>query len=79
MTFSFFYIDPENNNKKSTEDREASPEADDAHQDLTKLSPATSFSSLYTSEKFYSDAESDEEYKDPLPDYYTSKPYYRVN
>lgn len=42
------------------------------------LSRAESLGSLYTSEKFYSDAESDDEYKDPLPDYPQHKQYQQV-
>ena len=45
------------------------------------MSPAASYSSLYASDKFYSDAESDDEYKDPidLPDLHPqSKSYYKV-
>lgn len=45
-----------------------------------KVSPAPSVSSLYTSDKFYSDAESDDEYKDPLPDYHPfPKSHYHVS
>jgi len=43
------------------------------------LSRAESLGSLYTSEKFYSDAESDDEYKDPLPDYPQHKQYQQVS
>lgn len=46
---------------------------------VANLSPATSSASLYASEKFYSDAESDDDYKDPLPDFYPqSKSFHQV-
>ncbi|EFX71551.1 hypothetical protein DAPPUDRAFT_308844 [Daphnia pulex] len=55
-------LETENNNKPLRVEEEEEP--------VTTLSPATSSTSLYASEKFYSDAESDDEYKDPLPDVY---------
>lgn len=43
------------------------------------VSSAESTSSLYASEKFYSDQESDDEYKDPISDSFTqSKSYFVV-
>ncbi|XP_046637066.1 acyl-CoA-binding domain-containing protein 5-like [Daphnia pulicaria] len=54
-------LETENNNK---------PLRIEEEEPVTTLSPATSSTSLYASEKFYSDAESDDEYKDPLPDVY---------
>lgn len=68
-------LETENNsNKAIAEDEDAVEVAA-----VTSLSPATSSASLYASEKFYSDAESDDDYKDPLPDLYPqSKSLYQV-
>jgi hypothetical protein len=63
-------LETENNNK---------PLRIEEEEPVTTLSPATSSTSLYASEKFYSDAESDDEYKDPLPDVYPqSKSFHSV-
>jgi len=63
-------LETENNNKPLRVEEE---------EPVTTLSPATSSTSLYASEKFYSDAESDDEYKDPLPDVYPqSKSFHSV-
>lgn len=37
------------------------------------ISPASSLVSLYSSDRFYSDAESDDEYKDPVAEQYHSQ------
>lgn len=64
-------LETENNNKPVVvEEEDESVEEEGEPVLVTTLSPATSSASLYASEKFYSDAESDDEYKDPLPDFY---------
>ena len=59
---------------------EEEEEEDEEQTAVASVSPAASLASLYTSEKFYSDAESDDDYKDPLPDFYPqSKSYHSVS
>ena len=66
-------LETENNNKPVIEEDETEEVA------VSSVSPATSLASLYASEKFYSDAESDDDYKDPLPDFYPqSKSFHQV-
>ena len=66
-------LETENNNKPLIVEEEEEPVT------VATLSPATSSTSLYASEKFYSDAESDDDYKDPLPDVYPqSKSFHSV-
>lgn len=66
-------LETDNNNKPLIVEEEEEPVT------VATLSPATSSTSLYASEKFYSDAESDDDYKDPLPDVYPqSKSFHSV-
>lgn len=72
LIFAFFQVesanlDTENNNKPVIEEGETLEEEQVAVSSVSPL--ATNMASLYASEKFYSDDESDDDYKDFLPDF----------
>jgi len=72
-------LEAENNN--NTIINKPVVEEEQVEEEPVLVSPAASYSSLYASDKFYSDAESDDEYKDPidLPDLHPqSKSYHKT-
>lgn len=72
-------LETETNGCKPVVEEEEEEEDQVVGKTVANLSPATSSASLYASEKFYSDAESDDDYKDPLPDFNPqSKSFHQV-